>query len=107
MRRPGVNFENLGTPSNVNFIQINPATGNRQLIPSANDVWRVVDVLGGIAKAAIKLGVEEIEVHHWLDDQYVPTRYAEQIKKRIGGDVESMQVPSIGTDWPESDQPLH
>jgi len=107
MRRPGVNFEMLGTPSPERFIQINPSTGNRQLIPVANDVWRVVDILGGIERAAVKLGVEKIEVHHWLDDQYVPTRYAEQIKRRIGWSVESMQVPSIGTDWPESDQLLH
>ena len=102
-----VNFDMLGTPTTHDFILINPATGNRQLIPSANDVWRVVDVLGGIAKAAIKLGVEEIEVHHWIDSHYVPTRYAERIKQLTGWGIESMQVPPIGTDWPESYSPLH
>jgi len=107
MRRPGVNFDMLGTPSDVNFIQINPATGNRQLIPSANDVWRVVDVLGGIAKAAIKLGVEEIGVHHWADDHYVPTRYAERIKHLTGWSVWSIQEPPIGAEWPDSDQKVH
>lgn len=102
MRRPGVNFEMLGTPMPEKFIQINPVTGNRQLIPPANDVGRVVDVLGGIAKTAAKLGVEEFEVHQWLDSHYVPTRYAVRINQLTGWGIEPMQVPPIGTDWPEN-----
>lgn len=107
MRRPGVNFDMLGTPSDVNFIQINPATGNRQLIPVANDVMFIVELLGNVEKAAVTLGVEEIEIHHWADDHYVPTRYAERIRKLTGWSIWSLQEPPIGVEWLESDQLLH
>ena len=96
MRRPGVNFDML----EVRFGQINPATGNRQLIDVANDVTLCMDRLGGIEKAASILGVEEIEIHHWIDSHYVPTRYAEAIIRRLGGwDLSTLQEPSIGNDW--------
>lgn len=104
MRVPGVNFNLVSD----NFIVINPITGNRQLIPVANDVTFVVELLGNIEKAAATLGVEEIEIHHWIDDHYIPTRFAKRIMKLIGWrGLESMQVPSIGTDWPDSSQLLH
>ncbi|MDO9259227.1 MAG: hypothetical protein Q7T98_04900 [Polaromonas sp.] len=81
----------------VQFVQINPVTGNRQLIDAANDVSLCVERLGGIEKAASFLGVEEIEVHHWIDSHYVPTRYAEAIIRRLGRwDLATLQRPSIG-----------
>lgn len=103
MRKPGVNFDQLGTPTPEKFIQINPATGNRQLKASANDVMDAVERLGNIEGAALKLGVEEIEIQHWIDDHYIPTRYARRVDELLGwGDIESLQQPSIGTDWSES-----
>ena len=96
MRRPGVNFDMVDD----RFFQINPATGNRQLIDVANDVVLCIDRLGGIDKAASSLGVEVIEVHHWIDSHYVPTRYAEAIIRRLEGwDFSTLQQPSIGNDW--------
>ena len=96
MRKPGVNFDIV----DAQFIQINPVTGNRQLIMVANDVMHVIELLGNIDAAALTLGVEEIEIHHWIDDHYIPTRYAEKIMKLIGWKgIESLQQPSVGTDW--------
>ena len=96
MRKPGVNFDIV----DAQFIQINPVTGNRQLIMAANDIMDVIERLGNIEAAALRLGVEEIEVHHWIDDHHIPTRYAEKIMKLIGWKgIESLQQPSVGTDW--------
>src|SRR5437870_1075602 len=98
MRVPGVNFDLLSD----RFIRINPVTGNRQLVPEANDVMFAIERLGDIEKAATTLGVEEIEIQHWIDRHYVPTPYVEQIMKRLKGwDQLSLQVPPIGADWPE------
>lgn len=104
MRLPGVNFSQLDS----RFVQINPVTGNKQLIPVANDVGFVVELLGGVGKAAEALGVEGIEIHHWIDDHYVPTRYAERIAMLFKRwDLFSLQVPSIGATWDEMERPLH
>lgn len=104
MRRPGVNFDLFDEA----FVQVNPVTGNRQLISVANDVMFCMELLGGIGKAAMALGVEEIEIHHWIDSHYVPTRYVEQILKRLGRwDLLSLQKPSIGTVWPQPKSLIH
>lgn len=104
MRRPGVNFDSL----DVRFVQINPVTGNRQLIEVANDVSLCMERLGGIEKAAKYLGVEEIEIHHWIDCHYVPTRYAEAIIRRLGRwNLGTLQEPSIGGDWSQPKSSLH
>ena len=104
MRRFGVNFDLLDD----RFVQVNPVTGNRQLISVANDVMFSIELLGGVEKAARALGVEEIEIHHWIDSHYVPTRYAEQIITRLGRwDLLSLQEPSIGTDWPQLNSLIH
>lgn len=90
------------------FVQINPATGNRQLIDVANDVALCMERLGGIEKAARFLGVEVIEVHHWSDSHYVPTRYAEAIIRRLGRwDLATLQKPSIGGEWSSLDPLIH
>lgn len=104
MRKAGVNFTQLDS----RFVQINPVTGNKQLIPAANDVGFVVELLGGTDNAAEILGVEEIEIHHWIDDHYVPTRYAEKITMLFKRwDLFSLQVPSIGAEWTSSEQLSH
>lgn len=104
MRRPGVNFELLDD----RLVQINPVTGNRQLISVANDVMFCMELLGGIEKAAKALGVEEIEIHHWIDSHYVPTRYVEQILRRLARwDSLSLQEPSIGADWAQPKSLVH
>lgn len=93
MKSPGVNFDML----DVQFVQINPVTGNRQLVGVANDVALCMERLGGIEMAARFLGVEEIEVHHWIDCHYVPTRYVEKINNKLPRwPVDSLQRPSIG-----------
>lgn len=85
--------------------EINPFTGNRRLQICANDVMSVVEIMGGVQVAARNLGVEEIEVEHWIDDHYVPTRYAERIKELTGWSVWSIQAPpfdveaSVGATW--------
>ncbi|MDO9485022.1 MAG: hypothetical protein Q7K25_03065 [Actinomycetota bacterium] len=104
MRRPGVNF-NLVDEA---LLQVNPITGNRQLISVANDVMFSVELLGGIEKTATFLGVEEIEIHCWIDSHYVPTRYAEQIIERLcRWDLLSLQEPSIGNDWAQPQGSIH
>lgn len=104
MRSPGVNFEGLDN----HLVQINPVTGNRQLVSVANDVMFAVDLLGGFVKAAGILGVEEFEIHHWIDSHYVPTRYAEQMIKLLGRwDLLSLQEPSIGGDWLQAKPSIH
>ena len=73
-------------------VDTSPTTGNPRLA-GANDVMYVVDILGELSAAADKLGVEEIEIEHWADDYYVPTRYAERIKDLTGWSVWSIQCP--------------
>lgn len=104
MRQRGVNFAQLDS----GFFQVNPVTGNRQLVLLANDVMFAVDLLGGIPKTASILGVDEFEVHHWIDSHYVPTRYAEQMIKLLGRwDLLSLQEPSIGGDWLQAEPSIH
>lgn len=95
MRRPGVDFARIEIENGPEFIQINPATGNRQLILSANDVMSVIEHLGGASKAAQRLMVEPIEIEHWIDDHYVPTRYAKAIQKLTGWSIWSIQQPPL------------
>lgn len=94
--RPGVDFERVRIENGPDFIQINPQTGNPQLIFAANDIMSVMEHLGGKSAAATCLGVEEIEVEHWIDDHYVPTRYAHMINKMIGWSIWSIQEPPLG-----------
>lgn len=92
MRTPGVDFTGLKADGFGLLIDLNPITGNLQLCPSANDIMSVVERLGGKSRAATRLGVEEIEIEHWIDDHYVPTRYA----KLTCYSILSMQVPPLG-----------
>jgi hypothetical protein len=94
--KPGVDFEGLKADGFGLLIDINPMTRNQQLCLSANDVMSVVEHIGGKSAAATKMGVEEIEIEHWIDDHYVPTRYAKKIEKMIGWSVWSMQEPPLG-----------
>ena len=96
MKTPGVDFDRLVASGHDHLIQINPVTGNRQYHLHSNDVACVIDIMGGKQSAAAKLGVEEIEIEHWIDDHYVPTRYAEEIEKITGWSVWSIQVPPAG-----------
>jgi hypothetical protein len=93
---PGMNFEGLIASGHGHLIDINPITGNRQYHQAGNDVVCVVDIIGGKQSAATRLGVELIEIEHWIDDHYVPTRYAEKIHKLTGWSVLSIQVPPAG-----------
>jgi hypothetical protein len=93
---PGVDFDWLIANGHGHLIEINPVTGNRQYHQVGNDVVCVVEIMGGKQSVAIKLGVEEIEIEHWIDDHYVPTRYAEQIEKITGWSIWSIQVPPCG-----------
>ena len=79
-------------------IVINPRTGNKQIQDTSNDVYCVIEVMGGTQKAAETLGVEEIEIEGWKDNHYVPDRYAEQINKITGWSVWSIQVPGCDVD---------
>ena len=94
--RPGLNFDRLKAVGLGHLIDINPVTGNRQYHQAGNDVVCVVDIIGGKQSAATRLGVKEIEIEHWIDDHYVPTRYAEQIHKLTGWSVWSIQVSPAG-----------
>ncbi len=76
-------------------IVINPRTGNRQIQDTSNDVFCVIEKMEGVQKAAETLGVEEIEIEHWIDDHYVPLRYAQQIKKLTGWSIWSIQIPGF------------
>lgn len=94
--RDRIDYEQVRFESDGRRIQINPATGNQRLIDAGNDVVSVIEILGGVTQAAIKLGVEEIEIEHWIDDHYVPTRHAEAVHKLTGWSVWSIQIPAIG-----------
>ncbi|MGB8078728.1 MAG: hypothetical protein WCE58_02600 [Gallionella sp.] len=96
MTRPGVDFDWLIVSGQGHLVEINPVTGNRQYHWVGNDVFCVVEIMGGKESVAAKLGVEEIEIEHWIDDHYVPTRYAEMIHKLTGWSVWSIQVPAVG-----------
>jgi len=93
---PGVDFDWLIASGHAHLIEINPVTGNRQYHQAGNDVVCVVDILGGKQLVAARLGVEEIEIEHWIDDHYVPTRYADKIHKLTGWSVWSIQVSPVG-----------
>lgn len=88
--KPGVDFDRLIASGHGHLIEINPVTGNRQYHQAGNDVVCVVDILGGKQSVATKLGVEQIEIEHWIDDHYVPTRYAEMIHDLTGWSVWSI-----------------
>lgn len=92
----GVDFDGLIARGHGHLIQINPVTGNRQYHLHSNDVAHVIDIMGGKKSAASVLGVEEIEIEHWVDDHYVPTRYAAKIHKLTGWSVWSIQVSPAG-----------
>jgi hypothetical protein len=93
---PGVNFDRLVASGHAHLVKINPVTGNRQYHQAGNDVVCVVEILGGKQSVAAKLGVEEIEIEHWIDDHYVPTRYAETIHELTGWSVWSIQASPAG-----------
>jgi|SRR5450759_3752816 len=94
--KPGIDFDRIKAVGLGNLIDINPVTGNRQYHQAGNDVVCVVELLGGNLSAETRLGVEEIEIEHWIDDHYVPTRYVEKIHKLTGWSVWSIQVPPAG-----------
>jgi|GEM_PF-2322002 len=77
------------------LITTNPRTGNPQIQETSNDVSCVMERMGGVQNAASRLGVEEIEIEHWIDDHYIPDRYAQQIEKLTHWSVWSMQVPGF------------
>lgn len=87
MSRPGVDFAGLIASGHDHLFEINPVTGNRQYHQAGNDVVCVVEILGGKQSVAAKLGVKEIEIEHWIDDHYVPTRYAEMNQELTGWGV--------------------
>lgn len=66
---------------------------NIDLRVGGNDFFCVVEIMGGKQSVAAKLGVEEIEIEHLIDDHYVPTRYAEKIQELTGWSVWSIQAP--------------
>lgn len=76
-----------------NALEVSPVTGNQRLVRPHNDVLGVIEVLGGVEAAAERLDVEVIEVHHWIDDHYVPTRYAKAIEGLTGWSTWSIQRP--------------
>lgn len=94
--RATIDFKLIRFEDGEEGIQINPVTGNQRLIGACNDVKAVIDLLGGVVKAAAKLDVEEIEIEHWIDDHYVPTRHANVVKALTGWSVWSIQIPPIG-----------
>lgn len=93
---PGVDFDSLRAMGAEKLIEINPVTGNQMYRAHSNDVLASIEKLGGKSVAAAKLGVEEIEIEHWVDDYYVPTRYAEKIHQMTGFGVWSIQKPPCG-----------
>jgi hypothetical protein len=96
MSRPGVDFAALRADGFDLLIDLNPITGNERLCSSANDIMSVVERLGGKSLAAALLGVEEIEIEHWIDDHYVPMRYAKNVRKLTGYSIWSIQEPPLG-----------
>lgn len=96
MSTRGVDFAGLKADGFGLLIDVNPITGNQQLRPSANDIMSMIERFGGKSVTATSLGIEEIEIEHWIDDHYVPTRYANIIEKLIGYSILSMQEPPLG-----------
>ena len=96
LRVPGVDFNYLKAAGLERLIDINPVTGNQMYHVGGNDVSCVVEIMGGKSAVASKLGVEEIEIDHWIEDYYVPTRYAEQIHAITGWNIWSIQVAPFG-----------
>ena len=97
---PGVDFDGLRAAGLDRLIEINPVTGNQMYHTNGNDVIAVIEVLGGKSAVVAKLGVEEIEIEHWIDDHYIPTRYAEKIHQMTGWSVWSIQVAPGGLSMP-------
>ncbi len=93
---PGVNFDYLKVSGLDYLIDINPVTGNQMYHVGGNDVACVIEIMGGKSAVASKLGVEEIEIEHWVEDHYIPTRYAEQIHAATGWSIWSIQVAPLG-----------
>ena len=83
-----------------NALVINPRTGNLQLHWAHNDVFRAVESAGGVEVVARKLGVEEIEVEHFIDDHRVPERYVEDLCGLSGFEEWSLETPPFDTTGP-------
>ena len=99
MSTPSMNLANAARAVGWDdALEVSPSTGNHRLVPPHNDVLGVIELLGGVESASERLAVEPIEVHHWIDDHYVPTRYAKAIKKLTGWSVWSQQTPPFNTD---------
>jgi hypothetical protein len=94
---PGAYFAGLRAAGLDHLIEINTVTGNQMYHLHNNDVAHVIDIMGGKVAASIRLGVEVIEIEHWIDDYYVPTRYAEQIHAATGWNLWSIQTAPFGS----------
>jgi hypothetical protein len=93
---PSVNFEAIKAAGLDYLIDINPITGNQMYHAVGNDVLCMVEIMGGKEAVVTKLGVEEFEVENWIDNHYVPTRYAEKIQAMTGWSVWSIQEAPFG-----------
>ena len=77
------------------LIEVSPTTGNRRFRSCANTVMQAVHRLGGVEALAARLAVEELEIHHWVEDHHVPLRYAKVIRQLTGWTVYEIQVPPV------------
>lgn len=79
------------------YVEYNPVTGRPRFIQGLNGPWEAVDELGGISKVAADLNVDEVYIHEWIDNHYVPSAFAEVIADKLGyPDTTELQYPTTG-----------
>jgi hypothetical protein len=77
------------------LLEPSPVTGNQRFAWCANTVMQAVDAMGGVASVAAKFGVEPIEVERWIDNQFIPTRFALQVRALFAWTLYELQTPTI------------
>jgi hypothetical protein len=84
------------------YVELNPVTGQPRIISGLNEVWQAIDDNGGVASAAVRFGVPETKVWHWIDQHYIPERFALELSHPDARGVAEIQMPSTGYEDPET-----
>lgn len=83
-------------------VELNPHTGNIRFTLGTNDLWLYVEEAGGVAAVAKSMGLVELMIWKWIDDNYVPYSYLHDMKYLTGADEMTLQSPSRGYIDPET-----
>ena len=88
------------------YVEPSPRAGKLRVAGINNDVSGSVEAMGGMVKAAELLNVSADQVDEWIDNYHVPQPYADEVKRRTGYWIYSIQesrkylTDGMGGYWP-------